>query len=349
MSFRLFFVILPPNKTLERMIYIALPTEEKRRLPFYLAMEEYIAKHLNTANDCFFMWQVRPTVIFGRNQLIAREVNLDYCRKHHIETYRRKSGGGCVYADMSNIMFSYITRSDQVQTTFSHYIGMIVSMLLKLGVPAETSGRNDILVEGKKVSGNAFYHTSGHSIVHGTMLYDTDMRHMMGAITPSDEKLLSKSVESVRQHITLLKSYTALTLNEFKDFAKVHLCDKTVTLTAEDISCIEQMEKEYLSEDFIYGNDPKYTILRKRRIEHVGELEIHLELKNNTIRGMNIMGDFFVIGDINTQIVLPLIGCPLNRDALEKALPEHLSDIILHLQQRQLIDMLLGNEVKQAL
>ena len=170
------------------MIYIALPTSEARRLSFYLAMEEYTARHLNTGDDCFFMWQVKPSVIFGRNQLIEAEVNLDYCRQHGIEVYRRKSGGGCVYADMSNIMFSYITQDEQVNFTFNRYINLVALMLCKLGVDARASRRNDILIatgnnpdtgemDIRKVSGNAFYHIPGHSIVHGTMLYDTCMEH----------------------------------------------------------------------------------------------------------------------------------------------------------------------------
>ena len=87
------------------MLHIALPDNKTRRLTFYLAMEEYVARHLKAA-DCFFIWQVEPTVIFGRNQLIDNEVNLDFCRRHNIQTYRRKSGGGCVYADMNNLMLS---------------------------------------------------------------------------------------------------------------------------------------------------------------------------------------------------------------------------------------------------
>ena len=128
------------------MVYIALPDEKTRRLSFYLAMEEYVARRLNTDDDCFFMWQVRPTVIFGRNQLIEAEVNLDFCRQKGIETYRRKSGGGCVYADMSNVMFSYITRDEEVNFTFNRYINMVTLMLCKLGVEAGSSGRNDILI-----------------------------------------------------------------------------------------------------------------------------------------------------------------------------------------------------------
>ena len=97
------------------MIYVSLPNDEQRKLPFYLAVEEYVAREL-PAGDYFFMWQVQPTVIFGRNQLIEAEVDIDYCRANGIATYRRKSGGGCVYADLDNIMFSYITPDSNAQT-----------------------------------------------------------------------------------------------------------------------------------------------------------------------------------------------------------------------------------------
>ena len=140
-------------------------------------MEEYAARIIGD-DDIFFMWQVNPTVIFGRNQLIENEVNIPYCREHGIATYRRKSGGGCVFADMSNIMMSYITRSDNVEFTYRRYTHAVVDVLRKLGLNASDNGRNDILIDGLKVSGNAFYHLPGRSIVHGTMLFDTDMAHM---------------------------------------------------------------------------------------------------------------------------------------------------------------------------
>ena len=188
------------------MKYIALPDKAVRRLSFYLAMEEYIA-HNRPGEDCFFMWQVNPTVIFGRNQLMENEINFDYVRSHGIEYYRRKSGGGCVYADFSNIMFSYITDDFNVSFTFDRYLQLIAHTLNKLGVKAVASGRNDITVDGKKVSGNAFYRTSGRSIVHGTMLFDTNLEDLVLSITPNNEKLITKGIESVRKRVTNLKEY----------------------------------------------------------------------------------------------------------------------------------------------
>lgn len=320
------------------MVYISIP-EKDRRLSFYLAMEEHVARHLDE-DDCFFMWQVRPSVIFGRNQLIENEVNTAYCRNNNISIYRRKSGGGCVYADMNNVMFSYITKDENVSFTFNKYIQLVVEVLQKMGVDAVASGRNDILIEGKKVSGNAFYHIPGRSIVHGTMLYDTDMQNMVASITPSDNKLVSKGVKSVRQHIALLKDYTQLTLSEFKDFVKHNLCERELQLTAKDIRNIEEIEKEYITDEFIYGNNPRYTMIKKHRINGVGELEIRMELKNNIIKNINIMGDYFLTGDIDNRILQPLQNTPYNKEAISKALPDRIDDIILHLRKQDFVDLL---------
>ena len=322
------------------MKYVALPVEKVRRLSFYLAMEEYVARRINE-QDLFFMWQVEPSVIFGRNQLIENEVNLKFCRERGIKTYRRKSGGGCVYADMNNVMFSYVTKDEAVGFTFNRYINMVVLVLQNLGVDAKASGRNDVMIGDRKVSGNAFYHIPGRSIVHGTMLYDTDMVNMVGAITPTDEKLLSKGVASVRQRLALLKDYINLDIEQFKTFVRNNLCQGEIVLNEEDIRGIEEIEKDYLTDEFIYGNNPKYTIVRKRRIETVGDFEVRIEIKNGEIKGMVMLGDYFIVGDIDDTILRPLKGVRLEREALEKALPERLDTAILNLRKADFIDLLL--------
>lgn len=323
------------------MKYIALPEDRVRRLTFYLAMEEYVARHVNDDDeDFFFMWQVSPTVIFGRNQVIEAEVNLDYCRRHGIQTYRRKSGGGCVYADMSNVMFSYITKSDNVNLTFNRYINMVVLVLRKLGVDAGSTGRNDVMIGDRKVSGNAFYHIPGHSIVHGTMLYDTCMEHMVGAITPSDQKLIAKGVKSVRQHIALLKDYITLSLDEFKAFVRENLCDGEIKLTDSDVQAIEDIEKEYLTEAFIYGNNPAYTVVKRSRIEGVGEMEARIEVKNGVVKAMNLVGDYFLVGEID-RLIGSLVGVRLTREDLEESLPERVDDVVRHLEKEDFIQLLL--------
>ena len=327
------------------MVYIKLPREEERRLSFYLAMEEYVAREVGV-RDAFFIWQVLPSVIFGRNQLIENEVNIDYCRRNGVMMYRRKSGGGCVYADKSNMMLSFITSSDCVSLTYNRYIMMVVDALHKIGVPATANGRNDIMIEGRKVSGNAFYHIPGRSIVHGTMLYDTDMRNMTACITPDDEKLLSKGVKSVRQHIALLKDYTTMPIDMVRKSIIENVCDTTMTLTDSDVEKIEEMEKEYLTDDFIYGNNPKYTVIRSQRIENVGTIEARMEVKNDTIRDIDLKGDFFLTGDIDA-IRNALKGVSLNHDDIIAALPDNISEIIMNLNKDDLAGVILKQKTNE--
>ena len=322
------------------MIYVHLPNADKRILPFYLAMEEHIARRLPPA-DYFFMWQVEPSVIFGRNQLIASEVNVAYCQSHAIGMYRRKSGGGCVYADEGNIMLSYITSDDNVWRTYNKYITLLLSALRRIGITATASGRNDVMIDGRKVSGNAFYRLPGRSIVHGTMLYDTDIANMQNALTPSSDKLRSKGVASIRQHITTIRSHYDISINDFKAALRKFMCDKEMTLTTEDIRSINDIERSYLTDTFIYGNNPRYNVTQKGRIDGVGDLVISLEMKENVIKNIDFKGDFFLTGDIQSAVIQPLINVPLEREALSQALPDDLSDIIKDLHTSDLINILL--------
>lgn len=239
------------------MKHIKLPNSNQQKLSFYLAMEEYVASTLtdDECDDCFFLWQVEPTVIFGCHQVIENEVNLEYCKANGIQTYRRKSGGGCVYADRNNVMLSYITRNDNVEKTFSKYLALVAEALQSiLGISAVATSNNDLLIEGAKVSGNAIYHTDGKIIAHGTLLYDTVMKNMISAITPSREKLQKHGVESVRQRITLLKEHTDMPLEEIKARLIDYVCSDQITLNEEDVEKIKQIEKTYLDPDFIKGS-----------------------------------------------------------------------------------------------
>lgn len=214
-------------------------------------MEEYVARHLDESEG-FFMWQVAPSVIFGRNQVVENEVNVNYCREHGISMYRRKSGGGCVYADMDNLMLSYISEGENVGLAFNRFVNMVLLVLRKLGIAATGTSHNDVMIGDQKVCGTACYHVSGKSIVHSTMLYDTNMQHMTNAITPSKEKLEKKGIESVRQRITLLKDYTTLeSVEALMTFIRETLCVGERMLTEQEVREIEALEQSYLREEFI--------------------------------------------------------------------------------------------------
>lgn len=278
------------------MYYLNIPGIETQRVSFYLAVEEYAARFLKE-DPIFFSWQVEPSVIIGRNQDLCSEVNVDYCHKHGIGIYRRKSGGGCVYADKGNVMLAYITGKGNVMLAYSNYVNLVLSTLKRMSIQACSTGRNDIVVDGCKVSGTAFYHLPERNIVHGTLLYDTDMQNMMNSITPAKEKLVSKGVKSVRSRIGLLKDYTNLTIEEIKDKFRTLLCNKTINLSDEDLRKVREIEKSYITENFVSKQTSKWNVVRKGRVNGCGNLEVYMQVKHGNIERVELSGDYFQLKD----------------------------------------------------
>ena len=327
------------------MIYAQLPAEGDhtgRPLPFYLAMEEWLARRPGH-ESYFFMWQVDPTVICGRHQDVELETDLGFCRSHGIRVVRRKSGGGCVYADRNNIMMSYITPSVDVVTTFAEYTSGVAAMLRSIGLDATAdTSRNDIMISGRKVSGNAFYHLPGRSIVHGTMLYDTDLRHMANAITPSRSKLESKQVQSVESHITTLNRHIDMDIDDFNRYAISRLTDTEITLEPAMIREIEEIERPYYAPEWIFGRRSNATIHACRRIEGVGEPEIGIRLDEERIADIDITGDFFLLSDLDSALLDRLRGVRYTRDDITRALADtDTSQIIAGLSTLQFIDLII--------
>ena len=328
------------------MKYILLPKPDTiHQLPFYFAVEEYVARHY-TDDDYFMGWRVNPTVMLGRNQLIDNEVNTDYCKEHKIDIFRRKSGGGCIYADKGCIQFSYISRSVNANKAFADYMQRMADLLKGLKIDAQLSGRNDILINGTKVSGCAFYQLSNRSVLHNSLLFDTQLDHLSNALTPAKEKLQSKGVASVRQRVTNVATYTQLDILAFMDYVRQEMCGTEVLeLTEEDMKEVAEIEKELSSDDFVYGKNPKYSLVRKHRFEGVGTLEAHIELKNNIIESINMVGDYFLLGDIDHDFLSLLKGCEFTREAVEGRLEDiDLSTIIRGLKLRQFLRLLFGRE-----
>ena len=216
---------------------IVLPDARERSLAFYLAMEEFVAREFD--GDCMFVWRVAPTVIIGRNQDVEAEVNLDYCREHGVEVIRRKSGGGCVYSDKGNVMISCVSEKGEVSAVFERYLDALTSCLKTLGLDAYKSGRNDVMVGDRKVSGNAFQMLPDRSIVHGTLLYSTDFDALETAIRPPVEKLERHGVASVRQRVMNLSDCldpsVIGSVEELEEYLVRYFTDETVVLTDEQV------------------------------------------------------------------------------------------------------------------
>ena len=206
-------------------------------------------------------------MIFGRNQVLENEVNLEYCKAKGVSIVQRKSGGGCVYSDKGNIMISYVSERGVVSEVFDRYLSNLTECLRGLGLDAEKSGRNDILIGGRKVSGNAFHQLPDRSIVHGTLLYDTDLDALESAIWPPVEKLERHGVQSVRQrvrniaelfaqnvmsaqtdsNVQVVKYHPALkSVEDLEKYIVDYFTDGEIHLSTEDVAEIEEMAEPYI-------------------------------------------------------------------------------------------------------
>lgn len=281
------------------MIHFAIDNIQ-RPLPFYLAMEEVVARrYVDTCGDLIFTWQVEPTVICGRHQDVAAEVDLDYCRRRGIDVVRRRSGGGAVFANLSNVMISYMCRDDDtVEAVFGRYTRRIAALLRGLGIAAEAGSRNDVTIDGMKVSGGAFYRVPGAYIAHSTMLIDTDRSEMARALTPSRAKLESKGVKSVASRVTTLREHLPeITPGLFRECVAQN-CDSSLTATASDIAAAESLARDYRSKRWFEGGRRGAGHIR---IEGVGEIWADVAAADGIIESVELVGDFFDTADVDVM------------------------------------------------
>ena len=334
------------------MILIRLPEEKSRPLVFFLAMEEYLA-HLPDVHEAFFLWRVDPTVIIGRNQVLESEVNVPYCKAFGVDIFRRKSGGGCVYADRGNVMVSYVSDIQDVVSDFEAFVGKTAEALRSIGLDAEMSGRNDILVEGVKVSGNAFFKIPGRGIVHGTLLYDVDFDVLEAAITPSADKMASKGVKSARARVANIKDLMARAgrkpfedslsfMNYLEDYIRAG--DEILTLSPEQVLEIETIEQSYLKPRFIYGNTRTLPASVERQVSGSGNFCIHLESEFGLITDINLTGDYFPLKEGFENILSSRLGgCPLQRHDVQRALSGiDVGEYILNMDNEKLLNIIFG-------
>lgn len=333
-----------------------------RRLPFYLAAEEYLAAR-RPEGPLFLLWQVGPTVIFGRNQDPLSELDIDWCDEHGVEYYRRKSGGGCVYADWGNLMISCIYPGAGVRDGFARFSSSVCEALRSLGFPAEVSGRNDILILGRKVSGAAFFALPSAGIVHSTMLLDADPASMQAALKPSGAKLGAKGVRSVASRICTLREFKPdLMLEDLVSALRAALSAQgapdRLALGLEDIAEIERIELTYLDRDFIMGRrggraEGCRTVAGEGYVEGCGFIKVEMQVIGGKILNVSINGDFFAgefadgspqSPDLSETLSRLLAGLEPTREVVRAALDAvQLEKMVSGLTAAAFVDILFGN------
>ncbi|MFJ7992586.1 lipoate--protein ligase [Peribacillus frigoritolerans] len=294
-----------------------------------LAIEEYALKHLNIDETYLLFYINRPSIIIGRNQNTIEEINSDYVDEKGITVVRRLSGGGAVYHDLGNLNFSFITKDDGDSFhNFKKFTQPVVETLGKLGIHAELSGRNDILAEGKKISGNAMFSTKGRMFSHGTLLFQSEMDHIVSALKVKKDKIESKGIKSIRSRVGNIADFLKepMSVEEFRSFLLQNIFKDTgkvteYVLTETDWEKIHEIsEDRYQNWEWNYGKSPKFNLQKTHRFP-VGSVDIRLEVNRGIIENCKIYGDFFGVGEV-ADIERKLTGTRYEKEAISRVLDE---------------------------
>ncbi|MEB4888825.1 lipoate--protein ligase [Priestia megaterium] len=294
-----------------------------------LAIEEYALKHLDI-NETYLLFYINePSIIIGKNQNTIEEINTKYVEDQHIYVVRRLSGGGAVYHDKGNLNFSFITKDDGNSFhNFKKFTEPVVEALKKLGVNAELSGRNDLMAEGRKISGNAQFSTKGRMFSHGTLLFDSEIENVVSALKVKKDKIESKGIKSIRNRVANISEFLEqkVTVEEFREMLLRYIFEgeENITeykLTEKDWETIHQISKErYQSWDWNYGKSPKFNLQHSHRFP-VGQIDVRLEVNKGKIDACTIYGDFFGVGDVQ-EVQGKLTGVRYEKASIEQALED---------------------------
>jgi lipoate-protein ligase A len=292
-----------------------------------LAMEEYILHHA-PINESYFLFYINsPSIIVGKNQNALEEFNTSYADEKDIQVIRRLSGGGTVYHDLGNLNFSFITSYDGKNFhNYRKFVQPIVNALNKMGVPAELNSRNDIFVNGRKISGNAQFAQKGRMLSHGTLLLNANLDQVVNSLHVSDVNIHSKSIKSVRSKVANINEFLSVPLNmeEFKQIIlkavfedREHIDE--YKLKEEEWRSIHQISKEkYQQWEWNFGRSPKFSIVKSNSFT-TGKIEVKLIIEHGLIAKAVVIGDF--LEDVD-HIENSLIGAPYHLEGINDALKE---------------------------
>lgn len=307
---------------------------------FNLASEQYL---LDTEDDeVFMLWRNEKAVIIGKNQNAYAEINKPFVDEHEIKVVRRLTGGGAVFHDLGNVNFTYIvSRNDCPTLDFERFSRPVISALRGLGVEAELSGRNDITVGGRKISGNAQCVYNNKVMHHGTLLFSADMSQMSGALNVDEEKIKSKGIKSVRSRVCNLCEYlTDMDVTEFKSYLEGCVEGKKTVFSPEQIKEIEKLRDEkYSTWEWNYGVSKEYG-RRSKRYFPFGTVDILLSADRGVITAVRFFGDYFGVNDIS-EIEKRLVGSRLERNDLEPLLYD-IGRYIMGASSEDILGLILG-------
>ncbi|MFA5574314.1 MAG: lipoate--protein ligase [Brumimicrobium sp.] len=320
-----------------------------------LALEEYCIRNLPAGKDYILFYINKNAIIIGSNQNTLEEINIEFCEEHNIQIVRRISGGGAVYHDLGNLNFSFMTDYDVKKlNNFARFTNPIAEVLQKeLNIRAESEGRNDIVVNGKKVSGNAQFASAKRMFSHGTLLIDSDLSMVSRALTVKMTKIQSKGHKSARARVANISEFLdrKITTEEFKKLILKNInADnpdfETYKLSKEEWEKIYQLRDEkYGNWDWNFGRSPDFNIHREKRIENVGIIDFRIFVKKGgMIESVKIYGDFFGKDPVS-DIENALTGVKYTKEDVTKALePFDLFTYFGNIDREEFVNLIYGTD-----
>ena len=301
------------------MKYLVNPSTD----PHYnMALDEFALESLPLDEPVFYLWQNRPSVIIGLSQNAFAEVNLDYLRERGITLARRVTGGGAVYHDLQNLNYTIVGRSRDLERDYPGYLHFMVDALRALGAPAELTGRNDILVDGRKCSGYAKRVFKDRLMVHGTLMFDVDLEELTRALAVPGSKLSSAGVASVRSRVANLKDY----LPDLPDIGAFQAALHRILAAGDGEYVLSSKQREAVGRDadakfrsweWIYGRSPQATFKTCRKLA-CGTVEAHFSVEHGLLSQLVFRGDF--LGNLPAgDLAARLVGIRYERAALLEA------------------------------
>ncbi|MGL5316135.1 MAG: lipoate--protein ligase [Peptostreptococcaceae bacterium] len=303
------------------MIYV----ENNSLNPYFnFALEYYLMNEKDLGDDIIFMfWRTEPTLMIGKFQNTIEEINQQYVEEKNINVVRRITGGGTIYTDMNGWQYSFITKNyTGGGIDFNTFTQPIIDALKNQGIDAYCNGRNDLLINNKKFSGNAQYIKDNCRLHHGSILFNTNIEEMVKSITVAEEKIISKGIKSVRERVTNVAEHfndNSIDSIKFKNIMLESLLKKsngTYKLTEEDLRRVNEISKEKFEPwGWNYGASPKFNITKWKRFNG-GKVEFNIDVKKGIIEACKINGDFFGQGDID-EVEEHLCGCKYSKEDLK--------------------------------
>jgi len=280
---------------------------------FNLAAEEYFLK--NFQEDFFMLWRSRSSVVVGKHQNALAEINHEFVRSHQIPVARRLSGGGTVFHDPGNVNFTFIRNVEKIsEVNFKIFTEPVVEALKKLGVEAYSTGRNDLLIGGKKISGNAEHVHRNRVLHHGTLLFDSHLKDLKGALKVDLSKFEDKAVQSNRSEVTNISNYLPkpISVEEFTDFLFGEICQSISEFqvykpTVADLEAIQKLSIEkYQTWDWIFGYSPRYRFINSLETA-TGVIHISMLVEHGRISEVSVSGS--IQNELSQKIEEVLTGC----------------------------------------